>query len=152
VTSTGELLVADTSFISPWARVVERADVVAPWASSATDRIASATVAISVVTVAEVRFGHWQARWGQRRLEEADRFLRQLVQFPVDESVAEVWAHLKASGQQRGCVFGVNDLWIAATGQVRNVPIVTCDRDFLPMREFGVQVIFLPRNHTASAR
>lgn len=42
-------------------------------------------------------------------------------------------------------------MWIAATGQARNAPIVTCDRDFVPMREFGVQVIYLPRRAASAA-
>lgn len=78
-------------------------------------------------------------------MREAERWLRTFVQLPVDADVAETWAQLKTTGQRRGRSFGANDLWIAATGCLHRAPIVTCDRDFLPMREIGVQVIYLPR-------
>ncbi len=149
MTSTRELLVGDTSFISAWARAVEQPEKPRRWPLGAMRRVESATVAINVVTVAEVRHGHWFARWGQARMSRAERWLGSFAQLSVDEGIADAWARLKATGEHRGHVFGANDLWIAATGYVRNAPIVTCDRHFLPMREFGVQVIYLPRRAAA---
>jgi predicted nucleic acid-binding protein len=148
--STGELLLADTSFISAWARAGEGDEGAGPWSGGTMQRFQSATIAISVVTVAEVRHGHWIARWGTRRLKRAERWLGTFMQFPVEGDVAEEWARLKATGQRAGRTFGANDLWIAATGYARGLPVVTCDRDFLPMRELGVRVIYLPRRPTSA--
>jgi predicted nucleic acid-binding protein len=109
-----------------------------------------AAVAISIVTLAEARFGHELARWGQRRRRNAELWLGQFTRIPVDEGVAEAWVRLKASARRNGLAFGTNDLWIAATALFRCVPIITCDRDFLPMRDLGVEVIYLPRRPVVS--
>jgi predicted nucleic acid-binding protein len=143
--STRELLLGDTSFVSAWAQGDKRLELVRDWPLELARLVSSATVAISSVTFAEVRHGHRVANWGERRVRTAERWLRSFVQFPVDVHVAETWARLKATGQRRGRSFGTNDLWIAATGCTRDLPVVTCDRDFLPMRELGVRVIYLPR-------
>lgn len=74
----------------------------------------------------------------------------QFMQLPVNRPVAEAWARLGASGRQRGRAFGANDLWIAATGYVRGVPIVTCDHDFVDMRELGVAVVYVAAPDDAS--
>jgi predicted nucleic acid-binding protein len=144
-TTTGELLVGDTSFISSWARAVERRQVPQVWPLEIMRRVSSATFGISSVTFGEMRHGQQVSRWGERRVREAERWLHTFVQFPVDADIAETWAGLKAAGQRRGRAFAANDLWVAATGRLHGVPVVTCDRDFLPMRELGVQVIYLPR-------
>jgi predicted nucleic acid-binding protein len=140
---TRDLLVCDTSFVSALSRANRAA--AGTWPSSVTRRARTATVAISVVTVAEMRFGHARARWGARRQHEAEKLLNSFVQFPVDRVAAEAWAQLKSQGERCGLTFGANDLWIAATGHTRGATIVTCDRDFLPLRQFGVKVVFVPR-------
>lgn len=149
---TNELLVADTSFVGQHWRVVTRPELAAAWPQDVLRRIEVAVVAISVVTIAEERVGHRLARWGERRREQAELWLRQFVHLPVNRPVAEAWARLKASGHRSGRTFSANDLWIAATGFVRGVPVVTCDRDFLEMRSLGVTVIYLPPPLAASPR
>lgn len=143
--STRELLVGDTSFVSTLVPDRSRRTLSTTWRAEDVHRVSSATVAISVVTFGEMRHGQQVSRWGARRVRAAERWLRSFVQFPVDTGVAEAWAQLKAAGQRHGRSFGSNDLWIAATGQRHGIPVVTCDRDFLLMRELGVQVIYLPR-------
>jgi predicted nucleic acid-binding protein len=139
-----ELLVADTSFVSQQRLVATRPEATSTWPIDVVRRVDRAVIAISVVTLAEERCGHWLARWGERRRAQADRWLLQFMQLPVNGPVADAWARLKAAGQYAGRSFGANDLWIAATGYAREAPIVTCDRDFLHMRELGVEVIYLP--------
>lgn len=145
-TSTRELLIADTTFASVWHATASAASATRQWPRSTVERIANATLSISVVTVAEVRFGHLNARWGIRRRQEAERRLSQFQQLRVDRPTAEAWAFLKDSTQRAGRSCGDNDLWIAATGFVRGVPVVTCDVDFLSMTCAGVDVIYLPRH------
>ncbi|HKG03524.1 MAG TPA: PIN domain-containing protein [Conexibacter sp.] len=113
-------------------------------------RIEDATLSISVVTVAELRAGHLNARWGARRRLDHERWLRQFEQCGVDRSIAEAWAILKDITGRSGRACGDNDLWIAATGVARGVPVLTCDRDFLTMRRAGLDVIHLPRHPVPS--
>ncbi len=82
--STRPLLVGDTSFISAVAPATRRTYDPSAWSATLSEQLRDATVAISVVTIAELRFGHARARWGARRRREAERFLNTLVQFPVD--------------------------------------------------------------------
>jgi predicted nucleic acid-binding protein len=143
--------IADTSFVSHHGRDGLSKEASA-WVAAAMGRSLAATVAISVVTVAEVRFGLRLAQWGARRRSHAERWLRQFLLLPVSRPVADAWAALKLAARRRGCSFGVNDLWIGATGHASHLPIVTCDRDFLAMRDLGVAVIYLaPRAEAAGS-
>jgi predicted nucleic acid-binding protein len=145
-----ELLVADTSFISVWHAMGAVSQAAAPWPSSTTRRIATAALSVSVVTVAELRAGHLKANWGERRRMHADRWLCRFAQIAVDRPVADAWAVLKDATRRRGWACSENDLWIAATGWARGVPVVTCDRDFLCLPALGVEVVYCPRTPPAS--
>ena len=101
-------------------------------------------LAISVVTIAESRFGYLTAGWGVRRADVVERALQEFVQFPVDDREADAWARLGASARARGVTIGDNDLWIAATSMVRRYPLVTCDRDHQRIApELSAEVVFL---------
>lgn len=144
MTPSRELLIADTSFVGHQRRAASTPQFAEVWPEDVVRRIDAAVLAISVVTIAEERFGHRVARWGERRRAYAESWLSQFMQLPVTRRVAEAWAWLKTAGLRRGRPFAANDLWIAATGYARGVPIVTCDKDFLGMRDLGVVVIYLP--------
>jgi predicted nucleic acid-binding protein len=150
-TSRRELLVADTTFVSIWQTSSVASNVTSHWPRHAIRRIEEATLSVSVVTVAELRAGHLKARWGARRRFDAERWLRQFEQCGGDCSIAEAWAVLKDATRRHGRVCSDNDLWIAATGFARGVPVLTCDRDFLGLRNAGVDVIHLPRHPASSA-
>jgi predicted nucleic acid-binding protein len=141
--------IGDTSFVSHHERGSLGAEASA-WVADALERKSATALAISVVTVAEVRFGAWLAQWGSRRRTQSERWLMQFLQVPVSQPVADAWAALKVAARKRGRSFSVNDLWIAATGYATRTPVVTCDRDFLQMRDLGVGVVYLaPRTQPA---
>lgn len=140
VTAEREHLVLDTSFVSVWSDVGSWRR--APWVDGILERVDAAELGISVVTIAELREGHLNARWGERRRRLATWRLHRCAQFPVDRRIAEDWSRIKVAGQRGGKTFGDNDLWIAATSKALGVPVVTCDRDFARMRDFGVRVVY----------
>jgi predicted nucleic acid-binding protein len=148
--SRRELLIADTTFVSVWQTSSVASGTTKHWPRHVIRRIEDAKLSISVVTVAELRAGHLKARWGVRRRLAAEQWLRQFEQCAVDRSIAEAWAILKDTTRRNGRVCGDNDLWIAATGVARGVPVLTCDRDFLMMRRAGLDVIHLPRHPKSS--
>jgi predicted nucleic acid-binding protein len=113
--------------------------------------MATASLSISVVTLAELRAGHAKARWGVQRRGQVEQWLRQFPWLSVDEPVADAWAALRDATRRAGRTCSTNDLWIAATGFVRRTPVVTCDRGFLALRSLGVDVICLPRRATTAA-
>jgi predicted nucleic acid-binding protein len=145
------LVVADTSFVSAWHTTAAKHAGVDIWPEQVVRQVRSGALSVSVVTVAELRAGHLKARWGMRRRLEAEQGLRQFKQRAVDRSVAEAWAVLKEATRRSGRACSDNDLWIAATGFARGMPVLTCDRDFRALRAAGVKVVYLPRRPGAAA-
>jgi predicted nucleic acid-binding protein len=94
------------------------------------------TSAVSVVTVAELTAGVLSASGPDttsRRLATLDK-VNQFLALPVDLAVAAEWARLRrhlADNQRR---MGPNDLWIAATAAVHELPLFSQDADFDPLR------------------
>ena len=86
-------------------------------------------LAVSVVTVAEIKRGAISARWGEERSKELDDHLRGYLVLTVDVEVADEWARLRARCDDLGRQKGDNDLWIAATAKRHDLPLATLDRD-----------------------
>lgn len=90
------------------------------------------TVAISVVTRAELRVGIFAAE----DIETRDRRLmtfelaNRIIALPVDETVSRAWSQMRAYMQASGKKVGVNDMWIAATAAAHEIPVLTQDGDF----------------------
>jgi predicted nucleic acid-binding protein len=90
------------------------------------------TIAISVVTKAELRVGIFAAE----DIETRDRRLmtfelaNRIVSLPVNEAVSRAWAQMRAHVQASGRNVGVNDMWIAATAAANEIPVLTQDGDF----------------------
>ncbi|HMJ72912.1 MAG TPA: PIN domain-containing protein [Solirubrobacterales bacterium] len=90
------------------------------------------TVAISVVTKAELRVGIFAAE----NIETRDRRLatfelaNRIVSLPVDEAVSRAWAQMRAYARASEQKVRVNDMWIAATAAAQEIPVLTQDGDF----------------------
>ena len=98
-------------------------------------------VGVSVITIGELRAGVLAAS----TLDLRDRRLATLTEasalaaIPVDERVAEAWAHLRVSLRDAGLRMGLNDSWIAATALAHGVPVITQDADYVAVA--GLEVI-----------
>lgn len=109
-------------------------------------RLGTNGLAVSVVTVAEVRRGALAAHWGDRRLLELDEHLRGYVVLTVDVGIAEEWARLRVRCDELGRQKGDNDLWVAATAKRYELALATLDRDqydvpgLTVIREDGTEV------------
>jgi hypothetical protein len=89
-------------------------------------------VAVSVVTVGELRLGVLAARTGAiraRRLETLTKVQR-LDPLPVDEQVAHAWAALRLALRDQGKRMPINDSWIAATAIAHRIPVASQDADY----------------------
>lgn len=90
------------------------------------------TVAISVVTKAELRVGLLAAE----DIETRDRRLatfelaNRIVSLPVDDAVSRAWAQMRAYVRASKQKVRINDMWIAATAAAYEIPVVTQDEDF----------------------
>jgi predicted nucleic acid-binding protein len=92
-------------------------------------RLGTGGLAVSVVTVAELKRGALAARWGDRRTVELDEHLRGYVVLAVDAEIAEEWARVRVRCDELGRQKGDNDLWVAATAKRYGLPLATLDRD-----------------------
>jgi predicted nucleic acid-binding protein len=139
-----ETLVCDTSFVGhlsrPW-RTPERYE---HWDEAFVDRVEAASLAVSLVTIAESRAGYLSTGWGGSRLSKAELQLRRFRWIPVGRIYVQEWVRLRVAFRARGIAISDNDLWVAATACVRENALVTCDRDHLRIApELGVEVLFL---------
>ena len=113
--------------------------VVSEWVKPSSDprlvRCLSATdedgIYLSVITVAEVRYGIERLDVGRRRTRLEDwlehdlreRFSGRML--AVDERVADVWGRLVARCRAAGRPIGVMDAFIAATAETAGLILVT---------------------------
>src|SRR5512132_418698 len=121
-----ETILCDTSFVS----VVQARGVLATWPAHTRTRLNAAVLAINVVTLAELRDGHIYAGWKGRRLAEAEQLIASYLLVPLDMATVNEFARLRAGCRTNGITVPDNDIWIAATANVRGWPLVSCDRHF----------------------
>lgn len=138
-----ERLVCDTSFVGTSAKRASCPEAYAHWPAEILARINAAILAISVITLAEARFGYLNANWGTTRIEREEHRLASFLQLPLDATILDEWARLKLLSRQNGWNLADNDLWIAATASARHHPLVTCDADQARIEDPRLEVIHL---------
>jgi predicted nucleic acid-binding protein len=86
-----------------------------------------------VVTLAELELGVHLASSEAvrgRRLRTLRATQVTYVALPIDDAVASAFAELVAEARRGGRGPKVQDIWIAATARVQEVPVYTQDMDF----------------------
>lgn len=136
-------MLCDTSFVAWSATIARRANAVSHLPESILARIEQSILAISVITLAEARFGFLNANWGAPRVEQEERRLAGFLQIPLDMGIVDEWARLKDMSKRSGWNVGDNDLWIAATASTRGYPLITCDGDHGRIADPAIEVIHL---------
>ncbi|MGO9274577.1 MAG: type II toxin-antitoxin system VapC family toxin [Terriglobia bacterium] len=116
----------DTNIVSEWVKPRPNPGVIAWLAEVDEDR-----VFLSVITLAELRYGIERLAEGRRR-KRIEEWLRDElpVRFegrllPVDNAVADAWGKIVAQRETAGRPVGVLDAFIAATAQIHSLTIVT---------------------------
>jgi toxin FitB len=116
----------DTNVVSEWVKPRPDPGVIAWLAEADEDR-----VLISVVTLAELRYGVERMVAGRRRAR-LDAWLREELPLrfegrvlPVDAAVADSWGKLMAQGEAAGRPLGVVDAFIGATATAHGLTLVT---------------------------
>ncbi|CAN5746697.1 type II toxin-antitoxin system VapC family toxin [soil metagenome] len=91
-----------------------------------------ARVAVSVVTIAELRLGVLAAPDVESRAQRLETLSRAetLEPLPVDRDVAGAWARLRLALRDAGRRMPLNDSWIAATALAHRIPVVSQDGDY----------------------
>lgn len=142
--SPPERLLCDTSFVALSAKRSAQPDRFSHWPKQTLDCIDGAILAISVITLAEARYGYLNAGWGAARVEREERRLASFLQIPLDLTIVDEWARLKVLSRQSGWNVADNDLWIAATASARGHALVTCDADQARIADPALKVVHLP--------
>jgi predicted nucleic acid-binding protein len=98
-------------------------------------------VAVSVVTVAELRLGVLAASDGAARAQRLETLsaAAALDPLPIDEGVAHAWATLHLALRDAGKRMPINDSWIAATAIANDLAVASQDGDYDDIP--GVRVI-----------
>jgi predicted nucleic acid-binding protein len=116
----------DTNAVSEWVKPRPNPGLIGWMESTDEDR-----VFISVITLAELRYGVERLAAGarRRRLEEwlghelPLRFEGRIL--PVDTNVAEAWGKTVSRSEAAGHAIGAMDAFLAATAEVHRLTLVT---------------------------
>ena len=90
------------------------------------------SVAVSVITIGELRLGVLAADSGPLRARRLETLLtaEALDPLPVDAQVAHAWAALRLALRDAGKRMPINDSWIAATAIANGMPVASQDGDY----------------------
>lgn len=113
------------------------------------------TPVISSVTKGELISFARQRKWGESRISELDNFLLSIASVDIHYSnndLHDAYANIDAFSKRKipdasgnmlphaAVTMGKNDLWIAATAFILNVPLVTTDNDFSHLANVFIDV------------
>jgi tRNA(fMet)-specific endonuclease VapC len=102
-------------------------------------RHAASELAISVITLGELRFGAEKSQSRERALATINQLAAAIEVMPVPESAGEHYGQIRASLQQQGQPIGNNDLWLASHARAEGWILVTNnEREFI--RVDGLQI------------
>lgn len=102
--------------------------------------VAPGQIAVSIVTVGELRLGVLAAADGAIRAGRMATlaYAERLDPLPVDDQVASAWAALRLALRDAGRRMPLNDSWIAATAIAHDLPVVSQDADYDDVPGLGV--------------
>lgn len=116
----------DTNLVSEWTKLRPNPGVVSWLADADEDR-----VFISVVTIAELRYGVERLAIGRRRKRLNEWIEGELLfrfdgrVLPIDVATADAWGRIVAHRVGLGRPIGTMDAFIAATAQVHRLTLAT---------------------------
>lgn len=102
-------------------------------------RHAASELAMSVITLGELRFGAEKSQSRERAIAVINQLETMILIAPLSESVGEHYGQIRASLQRSGQIIANNDLWLAAHARAEGWILVTNnEREFV--RVDGLQV------------
>jgi tRNA(fMet)-specific endonuclease VapC len=82
-------------------------------------------VALSFMTVAELKRWSFERNWGAPRRQELDRLLGRFTIYHSNQDLCHWWGAVMAGAKRRGRRIEVADAWIAATALLHDIPLIT---------------------------
>jgi predicted nucleic acid-binding protein len=124
----------DTNAVSEWVKPRPNPGLIGWMESTDEDR-----VFISVITLAELRYGVERMAAGSRR-SRLEQWLRDELPLrfegriqPVDVDVAEAWGTTLSRSEAAGRPIGAMDAFLAATAEIRRLTLVTRNVSDFPL-------------------
>ncbi len=90
------------------------------------------SVAVSVITIGELRLGVLAALSGSLRAQRLETLTvaETLDPLPIHAMAAHAWAALRLALRDAGKRMPINDSWIAATAIAHDIPVASQDGDY----------------------
>ena len=82
-------------------------------------------LAVSFMTLAEMRQGALEAKWGRRKCDVLEAYLAEFSVLHSDSLLCSIWAAVRSESTRKGRQMSSADAWIAATALALSVPLVT---------------------------
>lgn len=113
--------------------------------------------AISIITYAELFSFVIRRNWGEEKKRKLNELLHKLPIAYIDKSeLAIKFAEIDAFCQNKhplnptrfsAIKLSDNDIWIAATASLSGSTLITADKDFLPLNNVFLQLLFVEQTH-----
>jgi|SRR5215471_19327979 len=87
--------------------------------------LAGRSLAVSLISLAEIEYGMEVKNWGSGRRDLMHRFLRLFTPLLPDTETGAIWARIKSDCEKKGRPIMFADAWIAAAAVQLNMPLVT---------------------------
>jgi predicted nucleic acid-binding protein len=98
------------------------------WAELYHDYLADKRLAVSFMTVAELRRWALAHGWGEPRRQRLEGYLRRFDVHYSSDAIRTAWATIVAQGERQGRPVAPSDAWVAAPAWVEGIPLVTHNR------------------------
>ena len=89
------------------------------------EQLALPSLAMSTITVGELRFGAEKSQFRDRALATLDQLVQMIRPSALPMAAAQHYGQIRASLQQQGLPIGNNDLWLAAHALAEDWILVT---------------------------
>jgi tRNA(fMet)-specific endonuclease VapC len=89
------------------------------------EKLALPSLAMSTITVGELRFGAEKSQFRDRALATLDQLVQMIRPSALPMAAAQHYGQIRASLQRQGLPIGNNDLWIAAHALAEGWILVT---------------------------
>lgn len=95
-------------------------------------QLSANTLALSVITLGELRFGAQKSQHREQALAVIEALARQIAVTALPEAAGLHYGEIRAELQSQGKIIGNNDLWLAAHARSQGWILVTNnEREFL---------------------
>ncbi len=88
-------------------------------------RHAAGDLAMSVITLGELRFGAEKSQAREQAIAKVEELASLIPVYPLPEAAGEHYGRIRADLQRMGHPIGNNDLWIAAHARAAGFVVVT---------------------------